>query len=205
MVDAVSSRLTGLIKSNVPDIDEEKAEIINYGIRSMLSEISKTIIVLLIAYALGVVNYVIAAIIGYAVYRNFAGGFHAPTHLICLSTSMILIFTNVYFSILITSTSINLYIIYAMIFIFNYIVIYLYAPADVEQKPILSKKLRKKLKRGSFIVVAVIFIFSIFVVTDPVLRNILIFATLAESLAQLPISYKIMRCKHSCETDVLHK
>ena len=54
MIDKLCEYLTNKIRKEIPDIDDERAEVINYGLQLMLGEIPKTLIILLIAYALGV-------------------------------------------------------------------------------------------------------------------------------------------------------
>ena len=195
MIDVLSHKLTNQIKNNFPEIDEQKAEIINFGIQSIISEISKTIIILTVAYFLGVLNLILTAIVVFGMYRTFAGGFHAKSNLACLLTNSMLFFSIVYLSVFLEY---YLEFIYIMIYLFNCYVIYFYAPADVEQKPILSKKLRKKLKIKSFVVMSLIFILSL-IIYNRILTNILILATLFESITLLPISYKIMDCKHGVD------
>lgn len=192
MVDAVSDKLTHVLKTKLKDIDDKKAEIINFGIKSLVSEFSKTVILLAAAYALGMLNYIIIAIVSFGTYRIFAGGFHAKTHLGCLSVNSTMLFSIVYISFIV-ETYFNY--IFIIIFLFNCIIIYLYAPADVEEKPIISKKLRRKLRFQSFVAMSVIFIVSIIMV-DRVIANILILSTFFESLTLLPISYRLMKCRH---------
>lgn len=54
MVDKICNFLTNKIKEEDPKIDEEKAEIIHYGIELMVGEIPKIFIMIAIAYLLGV-------------------------------------------------------------------------------------------------------------------------------------------------------
>ena len=44
MVDKICDYLTGKIRKQMPDVDEERAEIINYGIHLIVGEIPKTFI-----------------------------------------------------------------------------------------------------------------------------------------------------------------
>ena len=195
MIDVLSHKLTNQIKNNFPEIDEQKAEIINFGIQSIVSEISKTTIILTVAYFLGVLNLILTAIVAFGVYRTFAGGFHAKSHLACLLTNSMLFFSIVYLSLFLEH---YLAFIYIMIYLFNCYVVYFYAPADVEEKPILSNKLKKKLKLKSFIVMSSIFLISISI-HNRIFTNLLILATFFESFTLLPISYKIMKCKHGVD------
>lgn len=194
MVEAISNKLTNLIKMNISDINDEKAEIINYGIQSMISEIYKTIIILFAAWIFGILKLILIAIAAFGIYRTFAGGAHARTQTVCLISNSL-----VFFSIVGISKYLNINSVYFLvpILMFNILIIYFYAPADVEEKPILSKKLRHSLKIKSYIVMFSIFIAATFMISNQVISNILIISTFYESLTLLPISYKIMGCARS--------
>lgn len=194
MVDAFCDRLTNLIKNNLPDINDEKAEIINFGIKSIVSSTSKIFVILLLAYLLGVLNYAIITIVGFGIYRMFAHGAHASKHITCLLASSLMVFSNVYLSRLQLP---YVEVVYLFIYLFNCMVIYLYAPADVEEKPILSVKIRKRLKKQSFLVMTGIFVVGLWVIKDEIITNVLVFSTFFETLTLLPITYKIMGCKPS--------
>jgi accessory gene regulator B len=195
MVDAISNKLTYLIQKNVADVNNEKAEIINFGIKSILSEVIKSLIIFTAAYFLGVLPYIIIALLSFGTYRTFAGGFHAKTQLKCLISNSSILFGIVFLSYIEYT-----YVLwaYGLIFIINCLLIHLYAPADVEERPIVSKKLRKRLKIQSYIVMSMIFAIALILIKDQLIKNILIYATLFESLSLLPISYKLMKCNHGC-------
>ena len=199
MIDAFCEKLTCVIQTNVQGIDEEKAEIINFGIKSIVSEVSKLLIILLSAYLLGILNYVIIAVVSHGLYRTYAGGFHAKTHLICLTTSMVIVYSNICLSIYIGTNFNKLWLIYILVYSFNCFMIYLYAPADVEEKPILSKTLRKKLRTEAFLVMNAIIAISLFAISNYIIANILLFSTLFVSITLMPISYKVIGCKHGYE------
>ena len=50
MIDKFCIFLTNKIRKEMPDIDDEKAEIINYGLQNIIGEIPKTFLVLIIAF-----------------------------------------------------------------------------------------------------------------------------------------------------------
>lgn len=54
MIDKICKFLTDKMRKEMPDIDDEKAEIINYGLQNIIGEIPKIFIMLGIAYLLGV-------------------------------------------------------------------------------------------------------------------------------------------------------
>jgi hypothetical protein len=48
MIDKICNWILGKIKSEMPEIDDERAEIINYGLQNIIGEIPKTFLVLII-------------------------------------------------------------------------------------------------------------------------------------------------------------
>ena len=89
MVDKICNYLTNKIKNKVTDVNEEKAEIINYGLHLLIGEIPKTFIFIAIAAILGVLKEFFITVIVIFPYRAVSGGFHLKTHLGCIvCTSM---------------------------------------------------------------------------------------------------------------------
>ena len=54
MLDKICDFLTNRIRKEMPEIDDEKAEVINYGLQNIIGEIPKIFLVLAIAYVLGI-------------------------------------------------------------------------------------------------------------------------------------------------------
>lgn len=195
MVDALSKKLTMLIKTKVKEITEEKAEIINYGLQCMFSFISKLFIILTLSYLLGILKLVIISMFSMGIYRAYAGGVHADTHLKCLFSSIVMSICPVYISMYISYCFGKSSLVYLGIFITNSIVIYLYAPADVKQKPVLNKKFREKMRLGSLVSMSAIIILALLIQNNPLISNLIVISTLIESLTMLPITYKMFGCE----------
>ena len=144
MIDKICDFILARIKKEMPDIDEERAEVINYGLQMIIGEIPKLFIMLGIAYILGVLKLTILTYIMLLPYKYFVGGVHAKSHLACIITTPAIYCGNVLISKtlpLIPSTYRYLAII--LVWIFSMIVISIYAPADTEAVPILRKKERR--------------------------------------------------------------
>ena len=56
MIDKICNFLTNRIRKEMPDIDDERAEVINYGLQNLVGEIPKIFIMLGISYCLGIFN-----------------------------------------------------------------------------------------------------------------------------------------------------
>lgn len=177
---------TNLVKST------EELEKIDYGIQVILINMFKLTILFLTSYFLGILSKTIIAVISFAIIRIFASGVHASSNLKCTITNMILFIGNVYLSIQII---LNKYIIIT-IFILSLILIIIYAPADTEDRPLLSVKLRKKLKMYSIICTLLLGIISLNC-NNHVFLNIIIFSLLEEAFLITPIAYYIFNRKYN--------
>ena len=49
MIDKITQSLTNKIRKEMPDVDDERAEVINYGLQILLGEVPKTFIMLLLS------------------------------------------------------------------------------------------------------------------------------------------------------------
>ena len=140
LVDKFCMFLTNRIRKEMPEVDDERAEIIMYGLQNIIGEFPKGIIILVIAYFLGIFKLTLISILIVAPYRCFSGGVHMKTHLGCIIYTSILYSGSALIGKYIVLAGIAKYITALTIWIFCMIMIKLYAPADTENVPILQKK-----------------------------------------------------------------
>ena len=142
MIDKFCTFLTNKIRKEMPEIDDERAEIIMYGLQNIIGEMPKGIIILLIAYLLGLFKLTLLAVLFIAPYRCVSGGVHMKTHLGCIIYTLILYSGTALIGKYVVLTGMIKYVTAFIIWIFCMIMIKLYAPADTENVPILRKKER---------------------------------------------------------------
>lgn len=187
------------IKKEMPDIDEERQMVIDFGIRLILGELPKILILFLLGFLLQVGWYTILIFFMIAPYRSFAGGIHLKTHIGCMITTSILYLAPVILAkYIVISPSYILYIASALIAISSIFLIAKYVPADTENIPILSKKERKSKKIKSYISLAILLCIAIFV-PDKVISYMLIYGIFLQNLTITPIAYKLTNSKHGYE------
>ena len=87
MIDKITKSLTNKIRKEMPEIDDERAEVINYGLQILLGEVPKFAIMLLIAYILGLFKLSLITFLILLPYRTVSGGFHLKTHIGCIVTT----------------------------------------------------------------------------------------------------------------------
>jgi len=95
--------ITNVIKERVKDIDDEKAEIINYGLYLWIADIIKLAIIFTAACLLRVFKLAVVFVVCFGLLRIFAGGSHAKTFWGCLLTNSAITFGSVYLSLLLSS------------------------------------------------------------------------------------------------------
>ena len=198
LVDTICNFLVKEIKKEMPEIDDEREEIINYGLQLVIGEIPKTILILLIAYILGVFRLTLLAVLFILPYRTFSGGVHLKTHIGCLFATTITYVGNAFLSkYIVLSTNIK-YLFVIAIWVFSIFMIKLYAPADTESVPILRKKERNFKKVLSYITMTITLLISLFI-KDNTISNLLIFGTLIQTITITKFIYKLTNNKYGYE------
>ena len=198
MVDKICDYLTNKIRKENPEIDDERAEIINYGIHLIVGEIPKFFITMAIAYILGVLDLTILAFVLLLPYRATSGGFHLKTHIGCvIGTTLFYCGIGVLGKYLILEQTIK-YIVTIAIWVFGMIMVKLYAPADTENVPIISKKERKKKRILSYITLTVSIIVSV-LIKDEIISNIIVYGMLFQSFSITRLAYKLTKNKYGYE------
>lgn len=200
MVDKICDYLTKLICKKMPEVDEQRAEAINYGLQLLVGEIPKLILLFVSAIVLKIGWLVIFAYITMLPYKAVAGGFHLKTHIGCTVGTFIVYFGNALISkhILFNPTYIK-YIIAGLIWLLAIIMISLYAPADTINLPILRKKERKIKKILSYIFSSLTIVAAI-IIRNNVISNILMFNVLIESVSISRFAYRLTKNEYGYET-----
>lgn len=198
MIDKITQSLTNKIRKEMPDVDDERAEVINYGLQILLGEVPKIFIMLGIAYILGVFRLSLITFLILLPYRSASGGFHLKTHIGCIIST-----TTFYCGVAFLSKSIILddiakYLLIVAVAVFGIIMIKLYAPADTENVPIVSKKARKQKRILSYIFLIIGLIISA-VIRNSVITNIIIFGYLVQTCMITRLAYRLTNNKYGYE------
>lgn len=198
MVEIICNKLTSRIRKEMPDINDERAEVINYGLQLIIGEIPKFFILLTLAYILGVLKESILLVIMMTPYRMTSGGVHLHTHIGCIIATSVFYIGNAVLSKYLVLTRTVEYIITGFVWMFSLIMIKLYAPADTEAVPILRKKERTTKKILSYIVMTASLIVSL-IIKNTVISNLLLFGVLFQTVAITRLMYKITGNKYGYE------
>ncbi len=198
MIDKICKFLTNKMREEMPDIDDERAEIINYGLKNIIGEIPKIFIMLGIAYALGVLKLALETFLIILPYRTFSGGFHLKTHIGCIVCTSLMYIGPAYLAQYIEITGIVKIVSIILIWIFGIIMITLYAPADTENVPILRKSERKQKQILSYITLTIALIVA-GIIKNEIISNIIIIGYFIQTCTITRLAYKITKNKYGHE------
>lgn len=199
MIEKFCTYLTNRIGKEMPELSEERLEVINFGLQNIIGEIPKIFITIIISLIFGIGKLTILSILFISIYKCFAGGVHAKTHIGCITST-----TLIYCGTAILAKYINFqtveikYFCIMAIWLFSMIMIKLYAPADTENIPILRKKERKIKKILSYIVATIEIIIAV-IIPDATISNLIIIGILAETITITKLAYKITKNKYGYE------
>lgn len=177
-----------LIKKSNPLLDDIKLKEIIYGLENLYLSLTKLLIVLIIAFIIGIIKECLLFLLSYNFIRLFAFGMHASKSSICAILSLI-IFITLPFLATIIEIPLLIKIIIAS---FCLITIILYAPADTHKRPLVNKQKRANFKYLS-ITVSLFYLIISFLTSSIFLANVLLLALLTESLLILPLTYKLFK------------
>ena len=196
MIEKICNTLTNKIRKEMPDIDDERAEIINYGLQLVIGEIPKFFIIFALAYCLGVLKLTLLSFLFIMPYRMVSGGTHLHTHFGCIMATSIFYIGNAFISkYLVWDTLVLKYLIVSLIWIFSMLMIKKYAPADTQDVPILRKKERKLKQILSFVFATVTLIIGL-LVKNNIISNLLIIGVLLQTITITEFMYKLTKNKY---------
>ena len=199
MIDKICEYLTNKIRKQMPEINDEKAEVINYGIKLIVGEIPKIFLMFGLGIILGLWWQTILAFFLLLPYKAVSGGFHLKTHIGCFLCTNIVYCGNAYISTIWNFPNETVkYITILGIFILGVIMVSIYAPADTENLPILTKKERKIKKILSYVFLITNLIVATFIPNNTI-SNLIILGTFIQTLSITRIAYIITKNKYGYE------
>lgn len=199
MIDKICEYLTNKIRKQMPEIDDEKAEVINYGIQLIVGEIPKILLMFGLGIILGLWWQTLLAFFLLLPYKVASGGFHLKTHIGCFLCTNIVYCGNAYISTIWNfPNEITKYITILGIFILGIIMVSIYAPADTENLPILTKKERKTKKILSYIFLIINLLVATFI-PNKIISNLIIIGTFIQTLSITRLAYIITKNKYGYE------
>ncbi len=199
MIDKLCDYVIKKIKEKIEDMNEEKEVVIEFGVRLLIGEIPKIILLIIIGFLLGIGWYTVIMFFLLAPYRGATGGFHLKTHTGCMITTTILYLVPILLAkTIIITNNIIFYSMISVLAVMSIIFIAKYVPADTENIPILSKKDRKAKKIRAYIWLAILLTIILFI-PDHIISYMFIYGIFLQNLTLTPIAYKLTNNKYGYE------
>lgn len=196
MIEKICNALTKRIRKEMPEVDDERAEVINYGLQLVIGEIPKLFLIFFISYLLGVFKLTLLSFIFIFPYRAVSGGTHLHTHIGCIiATSIFYIGNAVISQYLVWNGNLIKYITALLIWAFSMVMIKKYAPADTQDVPILRKKERKIKQIFSYIIMTITLAIGL-IIKNNTISNLLIIGTLLQTITITKLMYKLTKNKY---------
>lgn len=198
MIEKICNSILIKMRKKMPDITDEKAEIILYGLQLLIGEMPKMFLLFGLSFLLGIGWYMVFAYIAVVPYKAVSGGFHLHSHLGCIVSTIAFFYGNILISKFLVLDNIQKYILIGLSLVFGILMISMYAPADTEEVPIISKKERKTKKILSYVMLTLTLVVALFV-PDKMMSNILIIGSIFQSISISRLAYKITNNKYGHE------
>lgn len=126
--------------------DDEKSEVLSYGLQIFLGTSIKTLSILIFAYFLNIFKTTLAVSISFVVFRTTIGGSHVDTYNKCYYLSVLLMLLAGVAGKVINLKVTYISVLISLIYVLAVIVTILWIPAGTEKKMIRNKATRKKIK-----------------------------------------------------------
>jgi len=192
MKDLIINSSLRFIKDNNPEINSERLAEIKYGLISIYLLITKFIVILFLAWILGIIKELLIFTILYNIIRIPSFGLHATKSWICLMIST-LMFLGIPLFCLNVTIPIQIKIVIGIIFT---LFIMKNSPADTHKRPIINPKRRKFFKITSTII-SMVFVFIAIIIKDNFISNCLIAAIGCQTLFISPTIYKLFKLPYN--------
>lgn len=177
-----------LIKRDYPDYDQDKLDIIAYGLEAIYLTFTKMIIIFTLAFLLNVEKDVVILLVFYNIIRTTAFGLHATKSIYCLLSSLLFfvigaivcktIFIPVYLKVLLS--------------LLSFVCLARYAPADTYKRPLINAKKRKKFKILTIISSSIYLILIVCFRNNPI-SNYMLLGMIEASMLVHPFVYKVFK------------
>lgn len=190
LIHSVSLKLVGWLNFYAKREGKEYLKLL-YGMEVIVTNVVGIIIFLTISLLLGILVQSIAVLIGFNVIRRFASGVHAGNMTGCSLSSTLLF--NITPWVLKGLTIHNLVV--ASVFGVILLLLFLYAPADTEAKPLVGKRKRARLRKCALIA-GTLLLLGTLVIPDGNLKAFLTLGAVYEAIAILPITYMVLNKKY---------
>ncbi|MCT4563897.1 MAG: accessory gene regulator B family protein [Maledivibacter sp.] len=182
MVKRLADNISNYISFEL-NYDDEKSEILSYGLQIFLGTSIKTVSILILAYILNIFETTVAVSLSFVIFRRIIGGSHVDTYNKCYCLSISLMILAGIAGEVISLEAPNILILILLIYVLAVIATILWIPAGTEKKMIRNKVTRKRIK------IKTICLLTIWCLVCNYLNNIELFRYVTSSLLGVTLSF----------------
>ena len=202
MTEKISNYLLDNFLYKGEKIEGDQREVMLFGITRILEDLPKYLFVFIVSLFFHILPQVGIVMAVTVLYKIVVGGAHARTNTECFIYTSLYFFIPVIIGKFVNVSSVFIYIAAAIIYLYSLFVIYKHAPSDTEEVPILNKEKRKKYKIRALILLNLIYVAGILLVKyNSGIAKIIFSSIFLINFFTSNFMYKILRCKHSYESD----
>lgn len=175
-----------------PGYSQTKMAELRYGLEGLYLTITKMIVIFSLALLLNCLKETLLLLILFNILRTTGFGLHATKSWICLVASSI---TFLIGPIVAQSITISFYT-KSILGIIGILLIYTYAPADTEKRPLI-KKTKRDLYKFITTVSCIVLVFMMLMIKNELVSNLILFAIYNEILFIHPWTYKLFHFQYN--------
>lgn len=171
-------------------LQAQEYEFASYRLECILIAVEKLFFLILISINLNILTQSLVTFFSCSFIRTYSHGWHAKSTIMCSATSIVFFSVFPYILKIIPITP-NL-ICSMIVIIFVIMVNYYYAPADVEENPLICKSMRLKMKKK--VLFRIIFLsVLIFIPFANNFKKYMLLGILIQTMLIMPITYKLTK------------
>jgi len=196
MIKKISHSIAYYLSSEL-DYDNDKKEVLSYGLQILLGTSLKIISILVAAYLLKIFQTTLISLVSFVMFRLIIGGTHYDTYNKCFLASAIFVIILGLLGEMIELKQITILILVVLVYIQALISTIIWIPAGTEKKMIKNKDLRIKMKIKA-IILATIWLVLILLINDFAFSKYAFSSILGVFLAFLfvtPLAYRFTELK----------
>ncbi|WP_053955712.1 accessory gene regulator ArgB-like protein [Inediibacterium massiliense] len=141
-MERIAQNITNSIQRNNSNLTRLQILKIKFGLECLLGELTKTILYVGIFSIFSLTKNFLISLLFFCSIRSVAGGYHEATYWRCFCTSFLIFSIAVIAGVQLDISS-NVRVIMLLV---SMVLVWIYAPVDHPNKPIISELRRKKLK-----------------------------------------------------------
>ena len=143
MINKVALKITDYIQKNGNIKNTDDLEKINCSLQAIFNEVFKVVILIILFFIIGKINYFLFSVLILFSIRIFTGGYHCNTTIKCLFYSILLFLVSCLIGSILPKLNSSVYYITALISIF---IVILRTPYPNKNRPIKNKKRKRIFK-----------------------------------------------------------